>query len=317
MSPGTLPQSPSGQAPSGQSPWRPKRPLIAMFSPSLPAAAGRPAPPGTRPRPPLFRALGNAEPPAVVEIGGAPFRLLEVLKHDSWAATAIYASPTGKALCKFNRRQPILSIPMAWLGRLLAARERHFHTRLAGVVGVPAHLGPVSVAGAELPNAFSREFIEGHVLDHHERVDDDFFPRFAALLADVHRRDVAHVDLHKRENVLVDRAGRPWLIDFQISFSLPTGPLLSPPLRSLLRILQQCDDYHLLKHHLHHRPDQTGLEADEIDRRRPWWIRLHRRFAVPFRTLRRQLLVWMGIRGRSGQVCTEAFPEVAHRRRAA
>jgi hypothetical protein len=252
-----------------------------------------------------------------VEIGGAPFRLLEVLKHDSWAATAIYASPTGKALCKFNRRQPILSIPMAWLGRLLAARERHFHTRLAGVVGVPAHLGPVSVAGAELPNAFSREFIEGHVLDHHERVDDDFFPRFAALLADVHRRDVAHVDLHKRENVLVDRAGRPWLIDFQISFSLPTGPLLSPPLRSLLRILQQCDDYHLLKHHLHHRPDQTGLEADEIDRRRPWWIRLHRRFAVPFRTLRRQLLVWMGIRGRSGQVCTEAFPEVAHRRRAA
>jgi hypothetical protein len=48
-----------------------------------------------------------------VEIGGASFRLLEILKHDSWAATAIYASATGKALCKFNRRQPILRIPMA------------------------------------------------------------------------------------------------------------------------------------------------------------------------------------------------------------
>lgn len=301
-------------------------PLIAMFSPSLPAAAGRPAPPGVRPRPPLFRALGQAEPPEAVEIGGTSFRLLEILKHDSWAATAIYATADApmprKALCKFNRRQPILAIPMAWLGRLLAARERHFHARLAGVVGIPAHLGPVSVDGVELPNAFSREFIEGHVLDRHQRVDDDFFPRFISLLADVHARDVAHVDLHKRENVLVDLSGRPWLIDFQISFSLPSGAsllglALRSLLRSVLRILQQCDDYHLLKHHLHHRPDQTGLEADEIDRRRPWWIRLHRRFAVPFRTLRRQLLVGLSIRGRSGQVSTEAFPEVAHRRRAA
>ena len=293
-----------------------------MFSPSLPAAAGRPAPTGTRPRPPLFRALGHAEPPDAVEIGGASFRLLEILKHDSWAATAIYATADAsmprKALCKFNRRQPILSIPMAWLGRRLAARERHFHARLAGVVGIPAHLGPVSVDGVELPNAFSREFIEGHVLDRHQRVDDNFFPRFISLLADVHARDVAHVDLHKRENVIVDLSGRPWLIDFQISFSLPSGvPLLGLPLRSVLRILQQCDDYHLLKHHLHHRPDQAGLEAEEIDRRRPWWIRLHRRFAVPFRTLRRQLLVGLSIRGRSGQVSTEAFPEVAHRRRAA
>jgi len=289
-----------------------------MFSPSLPAAAGRPAPTGTRPRPALFRALGLAEPPEAVEIGGEKYRRIEVLKHDSWAATAIYASATGKALCKFNRRQPILRIPMAWLGQRLAARERHFHARLAGVVGIPAHLGPVSVDGVELPNAFARQFIEGHVLDRHQRVDDDFFPRFTRLLADVHAHDVAHVDLHKRENVLVDSEGRPWLIDFQISFSLPSGaPLLCFPLRSVLRILQQCDDYHLLKHHLHHRPDQTGLETEEIDRRRPWWIRLHRRFAVPFRTLRRQLLVCLGIRGRSGQVSTEAFPEVAHRQHAA
>jgi murein DD-endopeptidase MepM/ murein hydrolase activator NlpD len=30
-----------------------------------------------------------------VEIGGASFRLLEILKHDSWAATAIYATGPG------------------------------------------------------------------------------------------------------------------------------------------------------------------------------------------------------------------------------
>lgn len=296
--------------------------LIAARAPlaSVMPAAPSPSPAsiphrtGSRPRPATFRALGDADPPAEVEIGGAPFRCVEILKHDSWAATAIYASTAGKALCKFNRRQPILRLPMAWLGRLLADRERHFHARLAGVVGIPAHLGPVRARGIEMPHAFARQFIEGDVLDHRRRVDDDFFPRFTRLLAEVHARDVAHVDLHKRENVLVDRAGRPWLIDFQISFSLPVRhPLLAAPLRGLLRILKDCDDYHLLKHRLHHRPDQTGLAPDEIDRRRPWWIRLHRRFAVPFRTVRRRFLVLIGVRSGSGQVSTEAFPEVAHR----
>ena len=277
------------------------------------AVAGAPEP-GVRPRPPVFRALGAADPPERVEIDGETFRRSEILKHDSWAATGIYASETRRAVCKFNRRQRIFVLPMGWLGRRLAAREQGFMDRLAGIDGVPGSLGPICVGGRRLANAVSRQFVEGHALRPDERVNAEFFPRFDRILAEVHRRGVAHVDLHKRENILVDEAGRPHLIDFQISFALPTGSRLAARiLGGVLRVLQQCDDYHLLKHRAKHGPDQQRVTGAEIQRMRPWWIRLHRSVAVPFRTVRRGLLVWLGIRSRSGHAFSETFPEIAHR----
>ena len=288
----------------------------AASRPDVPDAL--PAADHVRPRPAVFRALGKSEPPPVVEIRGESFRMVELLKHDSWAATAIYGSDSRKALCKFNRQQAIFVIPMRWLGRLLAARERGFHDRLDGITGITPSLGDVCVAGQPLPHAVARTFIDGHALAEGEWVDDDFFPRFQALLAEVHRRGVAHVDLHKRENILVDSAGRPYLIDFQISFALPAKSRLAATLcGGLLRLLQRCDDYHLLKHQVKHRPEQAGLTLRDIEMLRPWWIRLHRRFAVPFRSLRRGLLVRLGIRSTSGHAFSEAFPEIAHRRAAA
>jgi hypothetical protein len=275
--------------------------------------------PETRPRPPLFRALGRDEPPAVVEIDGETFRRREVFKHDSWAASGIYVSATRQAFCKFNRQQAVLLVPMGWLGRHLATRERSFHERLDGIEGIPASLGPVSAAGRVLPHALARAFVAGHALGEKERLDDRFFPSFRRLLAEVHARDVAHVDLHKRENILVGEDGRPYLIDFQISFALPHRGAVAALLRGVLRMLQRCDRYHLLKHQLRYRPDQAGLTTHDIDRMRPWWIRAHRTIAVPFRTLRRGLLVRLGIRSRTsaGHAWSEAFPEVAHRREAA
>ena len=270
-----------------------------------------------KPRPALFRALGKAEPPAVVEIDGERFRCVEVLKHDSWAASGIYASATRKAFCKFNRQQAVACLPMGWLGRLLAAREQSFHRRLHDVDGIPASLGPVRVGGRVLPYAVAREFIAGHALREGEHVRDDFFLRFRQMLAEVHARGVAHVDLHKRENILVDDAGRPHLIDFQISFALPRrAGVVSTLFGWLLSILQRSDDYHLLKHELKHRPDLAGLTGMDIERARPWWIRAHRMVAVPFRTFRRNLLVRLGIRSESGHAFSEAFPEIAHRRAA-
>ena len=269
---------------------------------------------GVRPRPPVFRALGAADPPAAVEINDETFERREILKHDSWAATGIYASATRRAICKFNRRQPILGLPMAWLGRRLAAREQGFMDRLAGIDGVPPSLGQVRVAGRRLDNAVARQFVDGHALRPDERVNAEFFPRFDRLLAEVHRRGVAHVDLHKRENILVDEAGRPHLVDFQISFALPAGgSLAARAFGGVLRVLQRCDAYHLLKHRMKHAPEPSRPTARDIDRMRPWWIRLHRSVAVPFRTVRRQCLVWLGIRSRSGQAGSEWFPEVAHR----
>jgi RIO-like serine/threonine protein kinase len=203
---------------------------------------------------------------------------------------------------------------MRWLGRRLAARESGFMERLAGIEGIPRSLGPISRDGKVLDHAVSREWIPGHALVPAERVDAAFFPTFRRLLAAVHARDVAHVDLHKRENILVDEHGRPWLIDFQISLALPQKDRFAAMLlRGMLRVFQRCDEYHILKHEMNHRPDDAAATWAEIQRCRPWWIRAHRCVAVPFRRVRRGLLVALGIRSSGGQASSEAFPEIAHR----
>jgi hypothetical protein len=271
----------------------------------------------TRPRPATFRALGAADPPMAIVLSDEVFRRVEILKHDSWAATAVYRSATRTAKCKFNRTAAIGPVPMTWLGRLLASREQWFMDRLAGIEGVPVPLGPVRVGSESVPTAVAHEWIEGHALAEREWVDDWFFPQLEAILDEAHRRGVAHVDLHKRENILVDQSGRPCLIDYQISFGIPAESRLAQLLLGgVLRLLQRCDRYHLLKHRVKHRPDQVGLSLADMQRMRPWWIRAHRCVAVPFRTVRRRLLTVLGIRSRSGHAFSEAFPEVAHRRAA-
>jgi hypothetical protein len=266
-----------------------------------------------RPRPAFLRALGRHEPPAVVTIDGCEYRRIEVFKHDSWAATAHYRGPDGDVVCKFNRVQSIFGLPMTWLGRRLAKREALALRRLSGLPGIPAACGPVSAGGRRLENAVAHAYVPGHPLGSRDCPGDEFFPELRNLLDAVHRHGVAYVDLHKRENVLVGDDGRPYLLDFQVCFGLwfPRSAK-NPLLRLALRALQGADRYHFAKHVKHHRPDQlTDLAAGEG---RPWWIEVHRLFAVPLRRLRRALLAELGVRAKGGSAATEVFPEDAVRR---
>lgn len=265
-------------------------------------------------RPALLRALGRNEPPPWIEIDDRPCCRVEIFKHDSWAATALYRGAHTDVVCKFNRVQSIFGLPMTWLGRWLAAREAHALQRLAGVQGIPAECGPVCVLGRRLDNAVAHRYIPGHPLGAHERPSDEFFPLLLTLLKEVHGRGIAYVDLHKRENLLVGTDNKPYLIDFQVCF----GPWQShlakrPALQTVLSALQNADLYHLTKHVKCHRPDQfVPLQLSAHDRH-PSWIRLHRTVAAPLRQLRRKLLAALGVRGRSGRAATEAFPEHAIR----
>ena len=263
-----------------------------------------------RARPSLFRALGQHDPPPEVEVGGEVYQRVETFKHDSWAATAVYENERGKIVCKFNRQQSIAGIPMRWLGRILARRETILLKRLAELPNVPAYSGEVSVGGKRLANVVAHEFVPGNPLRPSAKLNEAFFTQLTDLLADVHRLEVAYVDLHKRENILVGEDGLPYLIDFQIGFWLPSWQPARFCSGWLLRILQRSDRYHLLKHFARFRPDQCQADIDQM---RPWIIRQHRKIAVPFRTLRRRLLVMLGIRSGRGSASSEANPEIGHR----
>jgi hypothetical protein len=262
--------------------------------------------PSVRPRPPLLRALGKNEPPPHIDIDGRSFQLERIVKHDSWAATAFYISNSQKIVCKFNRQQRIGLLPMRWLGRWLGKREAHALRLLAGLPGIPAVLGEVRLAGKRLTHAVAHEFIPGRPLRRIDHVSRRAFTDLETLLGEVHRRGMAYVDLHKRENILVGDDGRLYLLDFQICFCMRSWwPANALPVRLLLKLLQRSDRYHLGKHYAHCIPDRSPEHVPLM----PWWIRWHRRVARPLRSLRRRLLVKIGVRAGRGRVDTEHFAE--------
>lgn len=270
---------------------------------------------GVRPRPPLFRALGAQNPPAIVEVGGVTYSLVTVFKHDSWAATALYEADGRRVTCKFNRTQSVYGLPMRWLGRALARREADFLDRLADVAQVPDGLGPVRVDGRIAENAIARAFVEGEPWRDREGLAPDFMHQISQLLAELHRRGIAYVDLHKRENVVVDRHGRPHLIDFQVSLAVGDRfPRSSRAFGWLVALMQETDVYHLRKHHVRLFPEEFTPEELETYAQPPRIIGAHRRIARPLRHLRRRFLTVLGIRDGSGMAESEHEPEAAFRK---
>lgn len=211
-----------------------------------------------RPRPPLLRALGRAQIPERIVVGGRSYTRERGYKHDFWAATALYESDGTRIVVKFNRIQPIGPLPMRWLGRIFARREAAFLDRLADVALVPAGLGRVSADGMRLDNAVARAYVPGEPWRDHAQVEESFFEDLRAVVAAIHARDMAYVDLHKRENVIVGPGGRPHLVDFRASFGL--GPQSGRIARAVLRRLQEMDHYHLRKHYARLFPERLSAE---------------------------------------------------------
>lgn len=114
------------------------------------------------------------------------------------------------------------------VARLCAARERRALLHLAragGLDGVPRWIDDVELArapslGRGVPAARDvglRSWIEGAPLSQAEQLPRDFFDRLDELVQALHARGVCHNDLHKEQNVLVARDGRPALLDFQLA----------------------------------------------------------------------------------------------------
>jgi len=232
-----------------------------------------------------IRALGPDEPPTRITIAGLSYERVHVFNHDFFAATALYEGGCGKIVLKLGRRVRFLGLPTAWMGRLSIRHEARMYELLDGIPGIPRFTGRWGDHG------FAHEFIEGHELAKGERVNDAFFDRLSALIDELHRRDVAYVDLEKRENVLVGDDGRPYLIDFQISFHVrPSRGGRTWPARLLLRVLKDADRYHLLKHFRRQRPDLITAEQYMASRNPPLSISWHRRLFRPFTRARRKAL---------------------------
>jgi len=242
--------------------------------------------------PTWLRALGKkGDLPPTIQLGNRLYRHVRTFKHDFFAATGLYAHGGHQVVLKAGREAPLWRIPLAWIGHLLSRHEGRLYQTVSSIEGVPPFLGYIG------DTALVHEYVPGHPLQKHDQPGDEFFPRLSALLTNIHARGVAYVDLEKRENILLGDDGNPHLIDFQISWHWPANRGGDTSLaRLLLRILQQSDRYHLLKHWRRTRPDQLASQAFAASYAPPFWIRWHRTVFRPITVLRRRVLTWLGAR---------------------
>ena len=237
-----------------------------------------------RPLAAAMRALGRAEPPLQFLLADKNYVRTRVVKHDFWAATAFYDCQDGsRAVAKINRLEPFFGIHLAWIGRWLCRREVRVYRALGDLPNVPELLGTIGSTG------FVHAFVPGRPLARREWVSDEFFPELRSAIAEIHRRNIAHVDANKRENILLGDDGRPHLIDFQISFDLhELGDWFVP--RGILRQLQAADQYHLSKHQRRLRPDQLTPEQARVANHLGVVTRVHRFLGRPYFAVRRPLM---------------------------
>jgi len=126
----------------------------------------------------------------------------------------------GPLLVKDYGRHAGLS---AWLGRLQIARELRAYRWLGRLEGIPSLVGRVDA------RALAVEWIDGEPL---ATVPDrvvrgrHYVDRLAAVVARLHERGVAHLDLRSNKNVMVARDGQVVVVDLASAMCFRSGGLL-------------------------------------------------------------------------------------------
>lgn len=228
-------------------------------------------------------ALGGEPMSTTVAADGRTWTRRRTFKHDFFAATGLYeAEDNGDlAVLKIFRPGSYKGLPYGLLSRWEARHEERVYRALQDTGRVPRWIGRVGATG------ILHAYVPGRDLRDGAKVAAAFFDEVEALLLAMHARGMAYVDTNKPDNILVGDDGHPYLVDFQITWIQPPAPLglLTWPLFAILR---DADLYHLMKHRRKFFPELVSKE--DLIRRRPWYVRLHRLVANPVRRHRRRYL---------------------------
>ena len=276
-----------------------------------------------------FYACGEEGLPRQITCLGAAYTLEKVLKHDFHAATGVYQResevsswkseddfklPTSnvelpvRLIGKINRRTHFCFLPLGLIGRLLSHSEVCNLRRCEGIAEVPRVLARID------PHMYVYEYIEGRSLNEKPPLPADFFDRLLVALRQVHARNLVHFDLHKPGNLLVDREGRPHILDFQISRHIGDRFLLSRWLSAgFRRWLQSYDLYHIYKHKRRLQPQLLTAAEERLSRNHSLALQIHRAIAKPYKKIRRASLRYLYARGiltgtQDAGTCVETNP---------
>lgn len=135
-------------------------------------------------------------------------------------------------------------------------REYQVYTRLAGLTGVPCCYGFFNNRFLVL------EFIDGESLRKGEPEDRDYFyKRLLDLITALHARGVAHVDLKRKNNILVVNGREPYLVDFGVAVLQPEK---HNSLKNYFFSIGKRFDFNAWIKHKYKRRYETVSEADRV-----------------------------------------------------
>lgn len=157
------------------------------------------------------------------------------------------------------------------LGRWLIRREAAAYRAAEGVPGLP------ECHGRSGPFALVTEWVPGRPLRElpAERVEPALFDRLAAIVDELHRREVALGDLHHRD-VLVGENGALWVVDLATALVLGERPSL--PRRALFERLREADRVNLARMRARFTGGDAAAAVASVSPRAAAWHRRGRRF---------------------------------------
>ena len=208
------------------------------------------------------------------EAGWAPDRAALAQARPAWIHVGRRVSQPDVAAFEIDGRRCVVkdfrprprAVRRTW-GRWVLRREWRLLERLQGLSGIPRLLGWVD------PDAFAMEWLDAERLPvrKEEGVAPVVCERLAELVGAMHARGVGHGDL-RRKNILVDRDGRPYLIDFATACVARRGRLG----RAWFARLCAIDRLTVLKLKRYYCPDAvTPEEAAQLEAT-PFVLRLGR-----------------------------------------
>lgn len=142
---------------------------------------------------------------------------------------------------------------LGWLYRFMMRHEYHVYRRLKDFEGVPRCYGLLDNRYLVL------EYIAGTPLrDCRPASPEIFFKRFLDLLQRLHAAGVAHVDLKKKDNILIVNGDTPYLIDFGVAVVRDSG--WRPLNRYLFFLGKRFDLNAWIKHKYRKAYDRVSVE---------------------------------------------------------
>lgn len=219
----------------------------------------------------------SSEPPSPTRPPAGQAIELRALKSDSFGRISLMQAGDEVFVRRDLAHVPLwLWLPAWWLAR----REARGLQRVAGMADVPQLL---RWDGRRL----DRSYMDGAAMYQRPPHDDlAYFRRARRLLQQLHRRGLAHNDLAKEANWLVQADGAPGIIDFQLATR-------GDPRSRWMRLLAREDLRHLLKHkRMYCRAALTPVER-RVLKRTSWLRDVWFRTGKPvYRFVTRRILKW-------------------------